>query len=237
MPQTITKEVTLYTYKELVEANSNGEMKRAYEKAREWMVEGATDGDWWFESVVDMWKRCLEQFGFIDPTIYFSGFWSQGDGACFECKHVDTHKLIDILSRTDITGSDSVEFDGVKEDFIPWAWKKVGGWTVSPKFRLLKLDCFDLSASITSRGSGNYSHSTSREIAVDSNPYHKHHPRCAELCVEFEAVAERLRQDLSDAIYKSLEEEYDYRTSDEALIEDAEANEWTFNDEGEREDV
>lgn len=47
-------------------------------------------------------------------------------------------------------------------------------------------------------------------------------------------AAEQLRLDLCGAIYKDLEEEYSYRTADEQLAEDAEANDYTFDANGRR---
>lgn len=39
--------------------------------------------------IIEGWKEKLAQYGFIDPKIYYSGFWSQGDGACFDCDRID----------------------------------------------------------------------------------------------------------------------------------------------------
>ena len=38
----------------------------------------------WHDFIYDNWKEKLTSFGFINPEIYFSGFYSQGDGACFD---------------------------------------------------------------------------------------------------------------------------------------------------------
>lgn len=41
-------------------------------------------GDWWSESVIDDAKAIGALMGWQIERVYFSGFWSQGDGACFE---------------------------------------------------------------------------------------------------------------------------------------------------------
>jgi hypothetical protein len=72
MPQTIS--ITAYTFDELSD--------EAKEKAREWYREGALDYDWWdytFEYATYVGKA----LGIQIDKIYFSGFYSQGDGACF----------------------------------------------------------------------------------------------------------------------------------------------------------
>ena len=60
-----------YQFKELSD--------KAKEKALEWAHDLNTDHDWW-EGVYDMWYEKLEAFGFTGCKIWFSGFWSQGDG-------------------------------------------------------------------------------------------------------------------------------------------------------------
>lgn len=67
---------------------------RAQERARDWFREGALDYDWW-EFIYENAVTCGKILGIeIDtqtknnrPTIYFSGFSSQGDGACFEGRY------------------------------------------------------------------------------------------------------------------------------------------------------
>nr|WP_292053745.1 hypothetical protein [Mesorhizobium sp.] len=91
MPEII--ETTVYRLDELSEA--------AKEKARAWYREGAFDHDW-FEFVYDDFERICEILGVElktravrlmgggtrqKPCIWFSGFWSQGDGASFEGRY------------------------------------------------------------------------------------------------------------------------------------------------------
>lgn len=63
----------------------------AKEKAREWYRSGALDYDWWdfiYDDAatiagligIDLFTNVVKKRG---PQIYFSGFCSQGDGACF----------------------------------------------------------------------------------------------------------------------------------------------------------
>lgn len=40
----------------------------------------------WYTPVVDGWQGRLAGLGYEDARIFFSGFWSQGDGACFEAR-------------------------------------------------------------------------------------------------------------------------------------------------------
>jgi len=64
--------------------------EKVLEKHRHWHTEF---GDW-DQFVIEDWQTRLDEIGFEDAEIYYRGFWSQGDGACFESKHFDFEKLI-----------------------------------------------------------------------------------------------------------------------------------------------
>lgn len=64
----------------------------AKQKAREWHLEGDRNDESYSEPVIEEWKQELENIGFGDPDISYSGFWSQGDGASFTCSHFDFKK-------------------------------------------------------------------------------------------------------------------------------------------------
>ncbi len=48
----------------------------------------------WYQDEIELMKNQLFDHGFIDAEIFFSGFDSQGDGACFTCKRVDLSKML-----------------------------------------------------------------------------------------------------------------------------------------------
>ena len=43
-----------------------------------------TAGFEWWDSVYESFKEDMRNIGVEVDRMYFSGFWSQGDGACFE---------------------------------------------------------------------------------------------------------------------------------------------------------
>ena len=47
----------------------------------------------WHEPEIDYWQEKLKEYGFNNPKIYFSGFYSQGDGACFDFNGLDIEKI------------------------------------------------------------------------------------------------------------------------------------------------
>lgn len=68
----------------------------AQEKAREWWVnaENETGSNYYAEPVVAEWKWLLQNKGFNDVEINWSGFWSQGDGASFTAGSIDFRKYL-----------------------------------------------------------------------------------------------------------------------------------------------
>ena len=88
MPEVIC--TTVYQFPELSDT--------AKEKARSWYRDAAVSDDWW-DAVYDDFERICDILGVNlktrpvrlmgggtrqKPCIWFSGFWSQGDGAAFE---------------------------------------------------------------------------------------------------------------------------------------------------------
>jgi hypothetical protein len=52
------------------------------ERYREVMID-----DWWYEPIIENFKERLSLLGYWDIDCFFSGFYSQGDGASFEAKY------------------------------------------------------------------------------------------------------------------------------------------------------
>lgn len=73
--QTVIKTIAAYTYDELTDT--------AKDKARQWLISATTDNTYWYESVIDAAKDAAAIMGIDIDDVYFSGFGSQGDGACF----------------------------------------------------------------------------------------------------------------------------------------------------------
>jgi hypothetical protein len=73
--RTETIEKTYFQFEELTDAQK----KQAIERNRDWNVSGY---DWW-SGVYEDAEKLGEILGIDIDKIYFSGFWSQGDGACF----------------------------------------------------------------------------------------------------------------------------------------------------------
>lgn len=85
-----TTTITSYNYNEL--------SKEAREKARELCRDINVGYDGWADFIIDEYKEKLDNLGYDNTKIYYDGFYSQGDGACFMAdvnieKWILTHKV------------------------------------------------------------------------------------------------------------------------------------------------
>ncbi len=194
----------------------------AKDTARAWYRETAFNSDWHeftyedFERIcailgVRLKTRSVTLMGggtWQKPRIYFSGFWSQGDGACFEAdysyekaaqkeirKHAprdaELHQIADALQRVQRRNFYQLRAEAVHRD--------------------------------------RYYHEYCMAISVERDS-----PSYQDMTADAEdAVAEALR-DLARWLYRQLEQEYEYQASDTVIDEAIGANEYTFTESGRR---
>ena len=197
----------------------------AKEKARQWYREGAFDYDWW-EFVYEDAIQCAEIMGIeIDtrattrmdgkpgtgqPKIYFSGFSSQGDGACFDGHYAYTRGAAKkIRQHAPLDKELHAIADALQE-----AQK-------SAFYRL----------SATAKQSGHYSHSGCMSVDVRNTDSQGNDIGCTD---EQESMVTQCLRDFADWIYSQLEKEYDYMNEDEQVDESIRANEYAFGEDGRR---
>lgn len=148
-----------------------------------------------------------------EPTIYYSGFSSQGDGACFEGSYRYKKGTVKaILAETSAGNDDASKGD---KELLRIA---------TALYNLQRVNFYQLTAS--TRHSGHYYHSGCMSVECDRKD-----GKIWTAGAEDEMT--QLMRDFADWIYSSLEAEYDYRMSDENVDESIIINEYEFNEEGE----
>jgi hypothetical protein len=233
MPTTITIKKTICTYKELLDLHEKGKVTgAALEKAKEWLRDGATEGKF-YEYEEDKWTEALEQIGFTNPEINYSGFWCQGDGASFT-SGVDAEALIRFLSKA-IRPKNCIEpakgDPGGKEDFtryVSYRLKKgFGGKTTNKAYRKLLKFVDDIHCNVVRTETRYYNEGT-----CDFQGDFQGDESLDALFDQFVKDAEELRYCLCKCIYEDYEAEHEYKSSDEAIEEDAEGNDFRFDTDG-----
>jgi hypothetical protein len=178
----------------------------AQETARQWFA--CKGFDFWDEPSIEDAKACGAKFGIEVEKVYYSGFWNQGDGACFE-------------------GSYSFKKGGVKaiKEHAPQDSKLHRIALALSKIQ--KRFFYGISATV--RHEGHYSHEHCTRIFVENsnNPYD-------EAPVEVQDEVAELLRDFMRWIYRQLESEYEYQASDESVAESIRINEYEFYLDGER---
>jgi hypothetical protein len=212
MPEII--ETPVYHFDELTD--------EAKEKARAWYRNGAFDHDWYdcvyedFESVckilgVRLDTRAVHLWGGgtrRKPCIWFSGFWSQGDGASYDGRY--SHAKAAPRKIREHAPKDE-ELHRIADALQA----------------IQRRNFFQLHAVTTHRGRAD--HELSMAISVERDS-----PVSQEMTADAEdAVIEALR-DLARWLYRQLEREYEYLTSDPVVDEAILANAYTFTADGHR---
>jgi hypothetical protein len=192
-----TKTIELYEFDELPEAVK----AKVIERNRDINVDYG-----WSELTISEWEERLEAQGFENPTISYSGFWSQGDGASFVCPSVDVVKFLTANKKR-----------GQYKDLL----------------KGLKNGSIEVGASII-RIDHRYSHEYTVRAEVEVLPS-QDGPFANACYVEGDSLQNLLTNtvnDLSRKIYRELENEYEALTADSEIIETIKADEYTFRVDG-----
>lgn len=181
---------------------------KAKETAREWFRDGLdVDLEFTTDDATTQFGLC----GFDITNIYYTGFWSQGDGACFKgtwrardvraaelkanCRvDAELHRIADECARI--------------AALFPHAYLKV-----EHRGHYYHEHCTDFTVSIVDENGDE----------IDTAEASKS-----------EAALIEVSKDAMRWIYQQLEKEYDYRNSDEQIDDGIRANEYLFNETGRR---
>lgn len=207
-----TVEIKAFTYDELSE--------KAKEKARQWYRE-ASDSDGNHEAVFEDFEVIAGFMGFeIDantrtaksgrtirePKIYYSGFWSQGDGACFSgiwrARDVRIGELLGYATDATLTRIGEA-FREIAKSY-PELWFRV-------------------------KHSGHYYH----RFCTDFEFEWPDEMQDSDVSAVEEELTD-LSRDLMLWLYRALEKEYECQNSDEVVAETIEINEYEFLEDGSR---
>jgi len=216
---------TTYTYEQL---NDN-----AKEKVKQWWYEHGAEHEWWDCAYEDFKEKGYE-LGFVIDKINFSGFYSQGDGACWSGQ-------VDMATWLKTHTEDSIARDAwcalIQEGF---AEKHMGihfrgHYLHSDTMTCVGWDWIDTDCS----DAENSSHYLQQPSIFQGMQYPALHNLIRSTDYPYtdpndiEQAAFESAKDYADELYKRLREEYEYITSEENLIEMCDINDWKFNEEGE----
>lgn len=210
MPQVACVEI--YSFSELSEP--------AKERARNWYRENCLDYNWWtdiYDDTIEIAKllgieiktrtiNTSSNTKFTEPCIYFSGFWSQGDGACYEGTYHYAKKSVNTIKQY------------APED-------KTLHKIANGLYAVQKEHFYGLSATI--RHSGQYCHEYCMDILVEPN-----YESCNFMKNGAEMEVIDLLRQFAKWIYKRLQKEYEFLISDEMVDDIFYYNNFDFYEDG-----
>lgn len=200
-----TEEIAIFKYDEL----SN----EAKAKARDWWRNASCGETYWSECVIDEVKEQGDLMGLEISNVYFSGFWSQGDGACFE---------------------GSWNAANVKADQVADGWgdcretQQIKG--IASRFAEIAKAWPNAYFGVKHQGRYSHEHSTSFDIVLDENSDGESGYEGD--IDEAEASIIETARDYMRWIYRQLEKAYEDYNSDEQIAGNIEANSYEFTDDG-----
>ena len=183
-----TIELNIYQFSEL----SESVQKKLIEENRCINVD---DYDW-YHNIFDEYTEKLEKEGFIEPKIHFSGFGSQGDGACFDCNSIDIDPFLKKM--------------GIRSNLVMKIIKN------NFKFTINKNDWGNRYSHEKTRYVDYYDQSIENYFASPIFDHEKH-PRVHKIVNKITNLLERTRVNYCKFIFKDLEKEFDFLTSDEEV--------------------
>lgn len=204
-----TKTINLYEFNELSES--------AKENAREWYRQGNREDAFWADCIEDEARQQANYMGFDVEKILWSGFWCQGDGACFigrwNANDLTIDKVADGWGESDSTA----EIKEIAQRFTDFA----------KQFPELQVKISHNNRYCHERSVDYDFYFFDKETGEEKDwPENFNEKDFKEACVDF-----------FQWIYQQLEKEYEHQQSDEVIDELMEANGWTFTEDGRREDA
>ena len=192
-----TISTTVYGYDEL--------SPEAQEKARDWFRSASEGDNFYSEYVIEDAKTIGALMGITIDEVYWSGFWSQGSGACFIGSYRYAKGAIKAVKAY---APQDAELHRIAEA-LQYIQRK---------------NFYALIARVAHRGHYRHSGCMSVDVENSSDKYR---------ATPEDDVTELMR-DFADWIYKQLEVAYEWENSDESVSENIRRNEYTFTESGKR---
>ena len=167
------------------------------DKSRDWNVDAG-----WAEFIIEQFKEHISGYGIEPKCVNWSGFWSQGDGACFDGHTSDMVHLCN-------TAEELKPFADVYQlDQISMSWISRGNYSHE---HTLSFEMQD-----------------HRYVDENEDDIGKLRDKLVQIETKRlrpleEAIIEWVK-DQCRKLYNDLEEEYEHLTSDEQVLESLEAN-------------
>jgi hypothetical protein len=199
-----TKTITTYSFAELSD--------EAKETARSWWREHGLNYEW-YDCTFDYAKEVGAVLGIDIDKIYFSGFWSQGDGASFTSSYHYKPGWRKAL-RKHARGDNRKELERIGMELQ----------------RAQRFASYQITASTHQHG--HYMGGMVVDVELGDPPGGDGWPTLEGCPHLWEEPVKDALEDFAHWVYRTLEKEYEYLNSDEQVDEMLTINEYEFTAEG-----
>jgi len=217
MPRIETTQTTVYKFSEL----SDQAKQHAIEKQSQYESSEGFDAECVIDDAVNMAAligieidthavKLMNNTTRQDPAVYYSGFCSQGDGASFEGRYA-YRKGAPAAIKAETASKGDREL-----------------LRIATTLQEVQRRNFYQLTSRMGRGHNSNLYSHSGTMSVDVERYDE-----KPMTDDAEDTVKECMRDFADWIYSQLENEYDYRTGEEACQEAIEINDYDFTEDGE----
>lgn len=216
----------------------------AKEKARDWYRQASRDDSFWSEIAIDDAATVLKACGFdvyqrpvklmgggtrYKPAIYFSGFWAQGNGACFEASwspaDIMPHEQFCAEYPAVWTGANGIEHRSESNAELQRIHAESARLAALDPTHMISWRC---------RHTGHYNHENSVSFDYGDERSAGDDGGQENMPADIENEHVENARDAMRWIYRQLEREYEWINSDEQVDESIRADEYEFTADGER---
>lgn len=189
----------------------------------------------WEDTTIDDFEEEVKEDGINDLEVNYTGFHSQGDGASFTSNDIDTRKLFNAVG---IKSDDHLDMETPEEENSRISQNKelydifndLKTLGVAKEFRN-RIKPEEIRVTIERIPSRYYHENTVRaNVEIWDEPDGWEEP--PNFTSELEDKITDYIRGLCRKLYRYLEEDYEYQTSDEAVQETIEANDYKFDERG-----
>lgn len=201
----VTRTYNVYNYEDLMKEENLLIKETVLQKRKEYIQEMDIFERCVVEPIIENWVNKLSEIGFVNPSIQYSGFYSQGDGASFDCDYIDW-----------LTFLNSKEIAVIKEIELMFH--------ISPHDLCLKIYKNDFAT--------HYSHGNTRYVSASAHANYENQDLHMAV-TSFIQLLNWKRAEYCAEIYRELQNGYEELHKDETILQEINECDLEFYENGE----
>lgn len=143
---------------------------------RKWEIVSNHISDDWHDDLIQVFEDELQESGFNQSTISYSGFWSQGDGASFTCDDIDIQLFISKhLPEMDFKSNQLIQYkenmDNGLDSLTQLGFSEEEAGVITPVLHKVFKEGYSIYYGRVMRSNTRYLHERSTTLSIDIENY------------------------------------------------------------------